>query len=60
MHFDYVTWSIWAVGLVILVIWIIVPMKEFISMVNARRREYGENVSDKADEVTGNEGGKRS
>ncbi len=29
MYFDWVTWSIWAVGFIILVIWVWVPAKEF-------------------------------
>ena len=37
MQFDWVTWSIWAIGFVILVIWIIVPIREFAEMVRAHR-----------------------
>jgi hypothetical protein len=29
MKFDWVTWSIWLLGFAILVIWIIVPIREF-------------------------------
>ena len=27
--FDWMTWGVWLIGAVILVIWIIVPIKEF-------------------------------
>lgn len=40
MQFDWVTLSIWLVGFIILVVWIIVPMKEFIGIVKAQHREY--------------------
>jgi len=29
MNFDWITWSIWGVGLAILIIWIIKTFKEF-------------------------------
>ena len=29
MYFDWITWGIWLIGLIILVIWIYVPIKEF-------------------------------
>jgi hypothetical protein len=29
MMFDWVTWGIWSVGFVILVVWIRVPLREF-------------------------------
>jgi hypothetical protein len=29
MYFDWITWSIWLIGLIILFIWIYVPIKEF-------------------------------
>ena len=29
MYFDWITWSIWLLGFIILVMWIIVPIKEF-------------------------------
>jgi hypothetical protein len=29
MAFDWVTWSIWLLGFAILVVWIIVPIREF-------------------------------
>ena len=33
--FDWMTWGVWLIGLIILVIWIVVPIKEFAAM---RRR----------------------
>jgi uncharacterized membrane protein YcjF (UPF0283 family) len=49
MAFDWVTWSIWAMGLVILVIWTIVPIKEFIGIVKVqheaqRKRAEGAQI----------------
>lgn len=29
MVFDWITWSIWLIGFIILIIWIIVPIREF-------------------------------
>ncbi len=38
--FDWMTWSVWLVGLIILVTWIIVPIREFAAM-RKRMRERG-------------------
>ena len=35
--FDWVTWSIWLMGFVILVVWIIVPIKEFAGIIKRQR-----------------------
>jgi|GEM_PF-606133 len=45
MHIDWVTWSIWLVGFVILVIWIIVPLKEFVAIVKAQHGEYKQRAA---------------
>ncbi|MFH1069095.1 MAG: hypothetical protein V1794_05675 [Candidatus Glassbacteria bacterium] len=37
MYFDWVTWSIWALGLIILIVWIYVPAKEFRQLLKERR-----------------------
>jgi len=29
MQFDWITWTIWLVGFLILVVWIVVPFREF-------------------------------
>ncbi|MFZ1290379.1 MAG: hypothetical protein WAR79_09820 [Melioribacteraceae bacterium] len=39
MYFDWVTWSIWLVGFIILVIWIMVPVKEFRILIQKKRNE---------------------
>jgi len=39
MHFDWVTWSIWTLGLIILVVWIYVPAKEFMQLLRERKTE---------------------
>ncbi len=41
MYFDWVTWSIWAIGLVILIVWIYVPAKEFSQLLKDRRQRSG-------------------
>ncbi|HLA39526.1 MAG TPA: hypothetical protein VJ417_06000 [Candidatus Glassbacteria bacterium] len=37
MYFDWVTWSIWTLGMIILIIWIFVPAKEFSQLLKERR-----------------------
>ncbi len=35
--FDWITWGIWLIGLIILVIWIVIPIREFKSLVQKHR-----------------------
>ena len=37
MNIDWVTWSIWGVGLIILAIWIVVPAREFRKILQKHR-----------------------
>ena len=37
MHFDWITWSIWFLGFVILVIWTVVPFLEFRKLLAGRK-----------------------
>lgn len=39
MYFDWVTWSIWLVGFIILIVWIFVPLKEFKQLIQQKRNE---------------------
>ena len=39
MYFDWITWGIWSIGFVILVIWILVPIKEFRKLLASRRKK---------------------
>lgn len=39
MFFDWITWSIWLVGFVILIIWILVPAKEFKELLQKRKTQ---------------------
>jgi len=39
MYFDWITWSIWLTGFIILVIWILIPVKEFKKIVQQKRTE---------------------
>jgi hypothetical protein len=38
MYFDWITWSIWLLGFIILVVWVWIPLKEFKKLL-ARRKE---------------------
>jgi hypothetical protein len=38
MDFDWRTWGIWAIGFAILVVWIVVPIKEFRKLLKSRRK----------------------
>jgi hypothetical protein len=35
---DWITWSIWLVGFVILVVWVVVPIREFKRLVVERKK----------------------
>ncbi|HUU26171.1 MAG TPA: hypothetical protein VM123_00025 [archaeon] len=37
MPFDWVTWSIWTLGVIILIVWIYVPVKEFMQLLRERK-----------------------
>ncbi|HPG39648.1 MAG TPA: hypothetical protein PLP19_12860 [bacterium] len=37
--FDWVTWSIWLLGFIILVVWIVVPFREYKQLVKERQQE---------------------
>lgn len=39
MYFDWVTWSIWLVGFIIMIVWILVPVKEFKNLLKKRKSE---------------------
>jgi len=41
MYIDWFTWGIWLVGFIILIVWIIVPVREFRRLL--RRRRSGHN-----------------
>lgn len=38
MYFDWITWSIWLVGFLVMVTWIWVPIKEYKSLLNKRKQ----------------------
>lgn len=38
MGFDWITWGIWGLGLAILIIWIIQPIREFRGIFRAKRK----------------------
>lgn len=39
MYFDWITWSIWSVGFLIMIIWIFIPIKEFKKLVKQKQAE---------------------
>ena len=39
MYIDWITWSIWFLGLIILMVWIYVPIKEFKTLLEKHRKK---------------------
>jgi len=39
MYFDWITWGIWLLGFIILIIWIYVPYKEFRKILAAHKKD---------------------
>ncbi len=39
MYFDWITWGIWLIGFVILIVWILVPAREFKKLVKKKSAE---------------------
>ena len=39
MYFDWRTWGIWLIGFIILVIWILLPVKEFKKVLKKKREQ---------------------
>lgn len=39
MYFDWITWSIWLLGFIIWVTWIVVPIREFRTILKERREQ---------------------
>lgn len=39
MKIDWITLSIWLVGFIIWIIWILVPLKEFIGILRSRKKD---------------------
>lgn len=39
MYFDWITWSIWLLGFIIWITWIVVPIKEFRTILKERRAQ---------------------
>jgi hypothetical protein len=37
MTFDWITWSIWLIGFAIMIVWILVPIREFKRLVATKR-----------------------
>jgi len=38
MYFDWRTWGIWLIGFIILVVWILIPIREFRKVLENKRR----------------------
>jgi len=45
MAIDWITWSIWLVGFIIMIIWIIVPLREYRDLMRSKiaqeRKHHG-------------------
>jgi hypothetical protein len=37
MYIDWITWGIWSMGFIILIVWIIVPVQEFRRLLQSRK-----------------------
>ena len=35
-NIDFITWGLWLIGLIILIVWIIIPVREFKNLVKKR------------------------
>ena len=46
MFFDWITWGIWSIGVLILIIWMIETVKEF-RVLFAEQREIANETDDK-------------
>jgi hypothetical protein len=45
VYIDWITWGIWLLGLIILVVWIWIPLKEFKRLLAARKLAEHTDVS---------------
>ena len=43
---DIITWGIWLLGFMILLIWIYIPIKEFKKMIAERKETFNNNVNE--------------
>lgn len=43
--FDWITWSIWLAGFIILVVWVVVPYREFKGILRKQRSSQNEGGS---------------
>lgn len=43
MYIDWRTWGIWLVGFIILIIWILVPVREFKKLLQKKHSEMKNN-----------------
>ncbi len=59
MEFDWITWSIWLLGFIILVVWTWVPIREFRRLAARRREADASAESGSADHRTGGPDGAR-
>lgn len=40
MYFDWITWSIWLLGFIIMIVWIMVPVREFKKLITQKNKEF--------------------
>ncbi len=38
MYIDWVTWGIWLLGFIVMVVWIVIPLREFKKLLAERKR----------------------
>ncbi len=56
MDFDWITWSIWLIGFIVLVVWTWIPIREFRRLVAQRRQASGETPSNAPSSAGENDG----
>ncbi len=39
MYFDWITWSIWLIGFIILIVWTLIPIREFKKLLKQKKEE---------------------
>ena len=49
MYFDWLTWSVWSVGLVLLVYWLIQTTREFKEIIVSQKKQFTNKEKDESE-----------
>jgi hypothetical protein len=47
VYFDWITWSIWLIGFLILVVWVWIPIKEIKMIVKKKHKQQQELIGER-------------